>query len=972
MPAETKNDPRHDFVRMILPWLVAVVMLAVYCLTLNTWVSLINLDTVARVSGWMWTPDFGGPLFHLVMLPFRMLPAGTIPVALNLFSALCAALTLALLTRSVGLLPHDRTEAQAIRERSGFALLTLKSAWLPPLLAALLCGLQLTFWEQATNGGSTMFDLLLFAFVVWSLLEYRLDEREWRLYLSSAVVGIGMAEGAPMTGFFPLFIVAVIWMRGLNFFNARFLWRMTLFGLAGLSLIVLPPIAAVITDPTSGTFWQAVRLSIDPQAQVVRDYIHCVTNPTGNLESLMVPLFVALMPLLILSIRWKIGDSSRVGSVLANLMYHGIHAIFLFVCVWLAFDPPFSPRQRDMGLALYYLIALSAGYYAGYFLLIFGKKHPRAGEFQPILVVLLNRTVVALVWLLAVLAVAGLIYKNKPLIRAVNGSSLGQYTSLLAGKLPRGGAIVLSDNRNQLFLTEAELAREGRRKDFLLLDTSSLLFPQYHRYLHRESPEKWPLLIASTNRALLNPVGMVGMLSMLGRSNELYYLQPSFGLYFEQFYSEPHGLVYKLKPLPTDTLLPPLPDSNLIAENEAFWADAQSQALRSVGDTLAPQDPNLPEPFAQKILARLHIPREQSISDLFIGVCCSRCLDFWGVEQQQAGYLTTAAESFKSALQLNPDNEVAQINLKFNEALRAGQHPRVDLSQDTSEQLGNYSSVADAITEGGPFDEPSFCYQFASVLVDNNGYFRQAAAPLERVCELDPNFFPARRLLARIYAINHLPSRMLTVLRAPIAKPEDFSLDMADTSDLHVLAAAAYFQMDDLAHGSQMFEMEVSRNPGNDTLLAIIEKVYISRGMYSNALAVAERRLSVAPDDPKWLITKGYLENQLKQYHDAIQTLTGALAAQNGNTDALFQRGRAYYLSGNLDAARGDYEALQQVQTNSFLFAYALGEIARQQHNTNEAIRNYEIYLRNAPTNTPEAKTVAGKLQAIKQPAGGK
>ena len=37
-------------------------------------------------------------------------------------------------------------------------------------------------------------------------------------------------------------------------------------------------------------------------------------------------------------------------------------------------------------------------------------------------------------------------------------------------------------------------------------------------------------------------------------------LNPSFGYYFEKFYQEPHGLVYALKPLPEDTLLPPVID----------------------------------------------------------------------------------------------------------------------------------------------------------------------------------------------------------------------------------------------------------------------------------------------------------------------------------------------------------------------------------------------------------------------------
>ena len=92
-------------------------------------------------------------------------------MALNLFSAVCAALTLGLLARSVTILPHDRTDAQRKREHSDFSFLTLGSAWLPPVLAAAVCGLQMTFWENATNYTDEMFDLLLFAFLIWSLLE---------------------------------------------------------------------------------------------------------------------------------------------------------------------------------------------------------------------------------------------------------------------------------------------------------------------------------------------------------------------------------------------------------------------------------------------------------------------------------------------------------------------------------------------------------------------------------------------------------------------------------------------------------------------------------------------------------------------------------------------------------------------------------------------------------------------------------
>ena len=195
MANQQRIDPRKKFVPRILPWLLAAAAFAVYWLTLNRWVSLFNINAVAKISGWTWQPEVTNPISFLVTYPFRWLPAAQIPIALDIFSAVfCAALALGLLARSVAILPHDRTDVQRARERSVFSFLTIKSAWLPPVLAVVICGWQITFWELATNYTGEMFDLLLFAFVIWSLLEYRLDEREGRLFLAAVVYGAGMAQ----------------------------------------------------------------------------------------------------------------------------------------------------------------------------------------------------------------------------------------------------------------------------------------------------------------------------------------------------------------------------------------------------------------------------------------------------------------------------------------------------------------------------------------------------------------------------------------------------------------------------------------------------------------------------------------------------------------------------------------------------------------------------------------------------------
>ncbi|MGA2853778.1 MAG: DUF2723 domain-containing protein, partial [Verrucomicrobiota bacterium] len=373
MAIETQTDPRRNFVPRWLPWLLAAGMLLVFWLTLNRGVSLFNLAAVAKTSGWTWQPEVFNPLAFLVTCPLRWLPAPVVPFALNLFSAVCAALVLGLLARSVALLPQDRTDAQRERETSDFSFLTTGSAWLPPLLAVLICGLQLTFWESATNWTGEMLDLLLFAAVIWLLLEYRLDECEWRLYAAAFVFGAGMADDWGMVGFFPLFLAVIVALRGLSFFKLRFLGRMLLCGLAGLSFFLLLPLLAVASHKMPVTFWQLLKFNLVPAYGVLHAYLTYGFHPQLYLEQLSL-LLAYLMPLFVLSIRWKssFGDDSRIGMALTGFIFHLIHAVFLAVCVWLLFDPPFSPRHKGFGMLFYYLIALSGGYYSGYFLLVFG------------------------------------------------------------------------------------------------------------------------------------------------------------------------------------------------------------------------------------------------------------------------------------------------------------------------------------------------------------------------------------------------------------------------------------------------------------------------------------------------------------------------------------------------------------------------------------------------------------------------
>ena len=120
-------------------------------------------------------------------------------------------------------------------------MLSIRAAWVPPVLAALVCGLQLTFWENAVVATGEALDLLLFAWLVHCLLQYRLDQKESRLTWFAVVYGIAVTNNYAMIAFFPAFVIALIWMKGMSFFKAGFLLRMAGCGAAGLLLYLLLP-----------------------------------------------------------------------------------------------------------------------------------------------------------------------------------------------------------------------------------------------------------------------------------------------------------------------------------------------------------------------------------------------------------------------------------------------------------------------------------------------------------------------------------------------------------------------------------------------------------------------------------------------------------------------------------------------------------------------------------------------------------
>ena len=71
-------------------------------------------------------------------------------------------------------------------------------------------------------------------------------------------------------------------------------------------------------------------------------------------------------------------------------------------------------------------------------------------------------------------------------------------------------------------------------------------------------------------------------------------------------------------------------------------------------------------------------------------------------------------DRFLMAMNLNPDNAVADINLRFNTALQHHSVLAVEVTKEIERALGKFPTVEVAMTADGPFDEIEHDYKLGA------------------------------------------------------------------------------------------------------------------------------------------------------------------------------------------------------------------------------------------------------------------
>jgi tetratricopeptide (TPR) repeat protein len=982
------HQKKFDFARSRLPGLIVLAALAVYALTLNHWMSLASLPAVSSIAAEGGAPPLNAPLHFLLTFPVRWLPAGWQMTVLNSIAAVCAALTLGLLARSVALLPQDRTREQRQRERNEFGLLSAWWAWVPPLFAALSCGLQLTFWEHATAATGDMLDLLLFAYVIRCLLEYRIDQRESWLTRSAVIYGIAATGNYAMIGFFPIYLAALVWIRGSSFFDFRFLARMFGWGTVGLTAYLLLPLLNALSENSGVSFWQALRFELGSQKSALLGFPRYLLWFAG---------LTSLLPLLLISIRWPsaFGETSPAGAIVTTLAFRIVHAALLAAGLWVVFGAPFAPRtlidkllqetdepvSGTSFLTFYYLGAICLGYFAGYFLLIFGRETAKAWQKIAPITRLINRAVAAAAWMTVIAAPGGLIYKNLPVVRANNGSLLRQFATLTTLGLPARDVIAVSDDPFILAVTRKSLQETRPEHDPVLADTRLLSYGVYQQSLRQRFPKLWPALPAGeVQPTTLSSIYLLYEMTGLAQSNEVYYLHPSFGYYFEPLYLRPHGLVFQLVPYPTNAITPPALTDAAVQENQKFWSDAR--------------------PALERLAALMG---GKSIDARVLGRWYARTLDWWGVELQKLGKLAEAAQCFELARKLNPENVAAEINLSFNQVLRAGSSKPVVTNKTLDEKIDRYRTWNSLLTANGPVDEPRICFRLGETFAAQS-LFRQAALQFTRVLQLEPDNSDARFWLANVFLAGQIPDKVLEITAELRARQTRQPLTSTNLAELTRLESMAYLVKGDTNRAENILLAARRENPQSDSILESLVQVYVRGNRLTNALASLEEQLQHHPTNVTVLLNKAYLclrleayaearaavdavlKNdptnvqalldqsaiciQTKSYKDALAPLNQILTLQPSNQVALINRAIANLQNDQLDAAQRDYAMLLKLAPASHQVHYGLGEIAFRRKDVPAAIKHYEAYLKFAPPDTAEAKQVAERLRQLKTSAG--
>lgn len=959
----------------------------VYLITLNYQANLWNEIQATRVCGWQWLPILQQPLLYLFELPFHLLPVAWRPVALNLGNMVLAVMVLGLLVRCITLWPADRTPDMRLWELEPLGILPAGAlSWLPPLFAALILGLTLNFWEQATAASGEMIDVLVVAWVIYCLLEFRRESKTKWLWRMAVAYGLGMVNNWALIGLFPCLLVALASIHGWKdlllrvartlrpivyrnhkradqkFKRARLpSWRsvgVILAGLLiGLLLYCLLPLIYLATGDGTVTFWKCLQAALKSQKAGLMQMWRFLTSD-GRVIALA---FSSLVPLLLVSIRWR-DESPNKKHWNTHWGLLGVHIMVAGICILALLGGALGPAQILPGqpfLTHYFLCALSLGCCLNYFLrLLLGRPSGLINRRRTSLERKLRGLMVVLLLLVVTAILAAEAWRSEPVIRLTNKTLPADFQQRVLARLPTGPKVILADDTGLLNLSRLLLLGTPAGQDCIFIDTTAGVWVDYHRRQAELYPQPWQnSFLYATNHGKLQPMLLDRLLKDLSADRQVFYLQPSVINAFDHFQMESVGFGYALTLRSTNALVKSNP-----AVNDQTWAEFDQQLLPQLTNVIENIQPQTMEGHRKGKLSRLLKPREAyDVTSAFFAHYYSSAADARGVALQMAGRWEDAARAFANALNLNPNNYVAQLNLDFNTRHQAGSE---SATNSAGLELGAYRNIEQEVGLCGPIDEPFNRITLGNYCAKNKLPFH-AMDQFERVYELQPDNWGAKLWLASLNLNAGQPAASLQVLREvrQILSTNGYLTNYV--VNLDVMEAQADMAMTNKVAATAALGDAIDAAHGDPKLMADAIQALWQAGLKDEARELMDHLVQQHPASAPVYTMRGLVYLQMGKLDDADKDLSHALILDPKNQIVRFKRGYVRVQLKQYDAAQADFESMLQDSTNAFPAYFAMAQISRAKNDLPKAKAQLESYLQYASTNSPDYNAAMEQLKSL-------
>jgi len=258
-----------------------------------------------------------------------------------------------------------------------------------------------------------------------------------------------------------------------------------------------------------------------------------------------------------------------------------------------------------------------------------------------------------------------------------------------------------------------------------------------------------------------------------------------------------------------------------------------------------------------------------------------------GLVNEKQGNYKTAARLLDSQFNLvitHPDRTVAW----FHSSIRSGQRTHLAKVTDILRQRAYDPAWARALIQ---------CMQIAVIAGD----FEIAMTLFSVIPANEPTRADAGLQLAKaLYSHGQVPAAKQLLLQ--LAEQGGVS------ADLQALLGACFEAEHQPALAREAYQREIDMDPLRIDYYHDLISLLLDLGKTNDAAALANRALTIAPNDARPWVWKGHVSLQANAYQEAIESYTHASELDRSNIDAMLGVATVYFILGQNDAAIAEYK----------------------------------------------------------------